>query len=149
MKLEIYNARKGEPISAVLSGDSLIFSASRPIIIQPSEIIKVQTDLVLNLPSGYVLNISTAPELSLRAGELFPGLIAIGCGDSQLSLELPVRNCGRNPLSIMPKQSIAMGHIVAVEVPQIEEFVPAAQESKEPSSNIPQKKNPGIKFEVR
>ncbi|MCI0528056.1 MAG: hypothetical protein L0Y56_11525, partial [Nitrospira sp.] len=117
MKLEIYNARKGEPVGNVLLNDRLVFSASHPVIIQPAEIMKVQTDLVLILPAGYVLNISTAPELSLRAGELFPGLIVIGSGDKRVSLELPVRNCGRNPLSIMPKQPVAIGYTYAVEVP--------------------------------
>lgn len=149
MKLEIYNARKGEPIGNVLVDDRLVFSASHPIIIQPAEIMKVQTDLVLNLPAGHVLNISTAPELSLRAGELFPGLIVIGSRDKFVSLELPVRNCGRNPLSIMPKQPVAVGYVYAVEVPQIEEITPPIENAENLSPNVPQKKNPGIKFEIR
>lgn len=148
MKLEFYNARNGESNEELLQEDRLVFAASRPAIIHSTETVKIQTDLIVKVPSGYVLNISTSPELHARLAEMVPGLMVVSHLDNEKPLEFMVRNSGRNTLTIQPKQSVAVGFVIATEVPEIAEL------EREPTVDVkietePVKKRPTIKFEIR
>jgi len=127
----------------------LIFLAAKPIIIQPSEIMKVQTGLSVRVPFGYVLNISTAPVLAVKAAELFPGLMAVSASEEEVKLELPVRNSGRNSLNLMARQVIAIGHVLKTEEIEIKDFQPQDWRLVSDKESKPQKRNPNIKFEIR
>jgi dUTPase len=149
MKLQIYSTNKDQPHGLRLEEDRLILTASRPSIIQPSEIMKVQTDSFVRVPVGYTLNISTAPELAERAGEIFPGLIVVDSYYGTKSLEVPVRNGGRNPLNLMPGQVVAIGYVTGVSPIEVEEFLPDLGNSKSAKKTGPSRKNPDFKFEIR
>jgi hypothetical protein len=130
-------------------GDCLTFFSSRPAIIQPSEIMKVHTDLQVEVPEGFVLSLSSAPELASRAGEIFPGHLVLTATDGRHPLELSVRNGGRSPLNIMPEQVIAVGTLLQAQPfePEFEELENALPAGRPKSA--PQKKNPDIQFELK
>lgn len=147
MNLEVH--REGDIDTLLYEDGSLVFLAAKPIIIQPSEIMKVQTGLSVRVPYGYVLNISTSSSLSTKAGELFPGLVAISAAEDEVELDLPIRNSGRNPLNIMVGQSLAVGYVVKTEMPEIKDFEPRDWKLVSNNESKPQKKNPNFKFEIR
>lgn len=147
MKLRFANLTKEGSKGAIVSPqlDSVTFYSTTPAIIQPLEIQKVQIGLVCEIPQGYVLNVSTHPKLIDQASEVFPNLLVIDY-NYQGELLVPVRNSGRNPLSLMPNTPIAVGHLVKIEQIEIEGFdyeVPKIQ-----PKSTPQKKNP-FSFEVK
>jgi dUTPase len=150
MRLEFYNARNGEINDEILIEDRLVFAASRPATIHSTEIIKVQTDLVVKVPTGYVLNISTAPELYAKSAELVPSSLAISHLDNEKSLDFFIRNSGRNSINVLPKQVVAVGFVVAVEVPEIGELVRVTPiEVKLDLSPKKKAKVSSIKFELK
>jgi dUTPase len=147
MDLQVHTSEETQTL--LYEDGSLVFLAAKPIIIQPSEIMKVQTGLSVRVPFGYVLNISTAPALSVKAGELFPGLIAVGASITDVELNLPVKNSGRNVLNIMAGQTIAVGHVVKTEEISLKDFEPQDWKVVSNAESKPQKKNPNFKFEIR
>lgn len=147
MELQVHGSNDTETL--LYEDGVLIFLAAKPIIIQSSEIMKVQTGLSVRVPLGYVLNISTAPPLSVKAGELFPGLMAISPSEEEVELNLPVRNSGRNVLNIMAGQTVAIGHVLKTEEVIIKDFEPRDWKLVSDGESKPQKKNPNIKFEIR
>ncbi len=149
MQIDFHNSNKEGLIGAVLVEDKIIFSATRPIIIQSSEIMKVQTDLVIRVENGFVLNISTHPDLAQKGAELFPGLITVDSLARPAPLELPMKNNSRNPLNIMRQDKIAIGYGSEIQKIEIGEFEPELEPSPKNSRSFPQKKNPDINFEVR
>jgi len=147
MKVEFYNTKGKGVDPSLYSQGRFSFKASRPIIVQPSEIMKVQTDLVVRVPEGCILSIVSSHALFRRTGELFPANLVITSMDSDFVLELPIRNCGRNPINIMPEQEIASGFVLASVDVEIGEFDLLAEQSA-PKKSSPQKKNSNIKFEL-
>lgn len=145
MDLQVFT--KDETI--LYEGGALVFLASKPIIVQPSEIMKVITGVSIRVPTGYVINISTAADLAARAAELFPGLIAVSPSEEEIELSFPVRNNGRNPLSIMKGQIVAVGYVVKTEEVNLTISEPQNGKQVSPAESKPQKKNPNIKFEIR
>jgi dUTPase len=147
MDLQVHSSDNTETL--LYEDGVLVFLAAKPIIIQSSEIMKVQTGLSVRVPFGYVLNISTAPALAVKAGELFPGLMAVSWSEQEVELELPVRNCGRNVLNIMSQQTIAIGHVIKTEEVNVKALEPQNWKSVSNAESKPQKKNSNFKFEIR
>lgn len=147
MELQVHGSDNTETL--LYEDGVLVFLAAKPTIVQPSEIMKVQTGLSVRVPFGYVLNISTAPALAIKAAELFPGLMAVSASEQEVELELPVRNSGRNALNIMAGQTLAVGHVVKTEEINIKDFEPQDWKLVSNAESKPQKKNPNIKFEIR
>lgn len=147
MDLQVHTNETSETL--LYEDGILVFLAAKPIIVQPSEIMKVQTGLSVRVPFGYILNISTAPALAVKAAELFPGLMAISASENEVELALPVRNSSRNALNIMAGQTIALGHVVKIEEVSIKDFEPQDWKLVSNAESKPQKKNPNIKFEIR
>lgn len=149
MQIDFHNVNKEGIIGATLVDGKIIFSAVRPIVIQSSEIMKVQTDLVIRVEKGFVLNISTHPDLAQKGAELFPGLITVDSSANSKPLEFPVKNNGRSALNLMRQGIIAVGYSSKVQKIEIGEFQPELEPSSKDSRSTPQRKNPNIKFEVR
>jgi len=110
---------------------------------------KVQTDLLVRVPKGYILTLSTAPELYVKVGELFPASLTIGEHSGDHSLELPVRNCGRDPLNIMPGNPIVVGFLLKTIKPGLSSFNSTVLAERNKPKSKPPKKNSDIKFEIR
>lgn len=147
MELQVHGSDNTETL--LYEDGVLVFLAAKPIIIQPSEIMKVQTGLSVIVPVGYVLNISTAPALFSKAGELFPGLIAVSTSEEEVDLILPVRNSGRNALNVMVGQTLAIGHVIKTEEIAIKDFEPRDPQQASNDGSRPQKRNPDFKFLIR
>jgi len=148
MKIMVGKVRENEPAGLVLAEGVLHFIAAKPTVIQPSEIMKVPINAVVRIPGGVLLNISTSEELASKAGELFPALIALDNMSGDVVLELPIRNSGRNQINLQIGDVVARGHLVPIEFPTIEEFTIQIPNADRPKTR-PQKKNDGIKFEVK
>lgn len=145
---KLSNLNKEGPEGAVVSADAthVTFLSVKPLVIQPSEIQRVQIGVACETPPGCVLHISTCPKLAAQAAEVFPALIVVDHTHSG-ELIIPVRNNGRNPFNLMPGTSIAKGHLVKVETLNVEGFEYVAPKP-EPQQSRPQKKNP-FSFEVK
>lgn len=135
---------KGLTISA--DSDHIILHCVKPIIVQPSEIQKIRIDVGCEVPYGHVLQISTYPKLAEQAAEIFPALTVID-NNYEGELTLAVRNHGRNPLNLMPGTPIAVGHVIKIELLNIEGFEYSSPKPEQ-SASKPQKKNP-FNFEVK
>lgn len=148
MKLRFASLDKEGPKGVTINSelDSVTFYCNKPAVIQPSEIQKIQTGLICEIPQGYVLNINTYPKLIDHASEIFPNLIVID-HNHQGELMVAVRNSGRNPLNLMPNTPIAIGHVVKTEQIELEGFEYKALQSGQKQSK-PQKKNP-FTFEIK
>ena len=133
-------------ITVAESLQHVTFRNLKPVMVQPSEIQRVQIGVACEIPAGYVLQISTYPKLAEQAAELFPALTQVD-HTHEGELLLAVRNHGRNPLNLMPGTPIARGHLVKVEPLELEEFDFEVRKAEVPKSK-PQKKNP-FSFEVR
>lgn len=147
MRLRFASLNKDGPKGLTVSPelDSVTFYCTKPAVIQSSEIQKVQTGLVCEIPQGCVLNISTYPKLIEQASEVFPNLLVID-HKHEGELLIPVRNSGRSPLNLMPGTAIAVGHVIKIEQLELEGFEYEAPKVQPKSK--PQKKNP-FSFEVK
>ena len=152
MKLELYKDNPTSATTTVVEGNRITFGASQPLVIQPGEIMSVQTEMFVRIEDGFVLNISTCREISQRAGELFPGLITIDSEDEILPIQLPIKNSGRSTLHIMPGDRIAVGYVTRAHPIEAGEFVPLSKPGEDTSKRlktVPQKKNSrSVKFEI-
>ncbi len=144
MKLEVAKLNKEGSSGLNVENNILEFSCIKPIIVQPSEIQKIQLACILNIPKGYILNISTSSVLYEKAGEIFPALLTLDHSYND-KVVIPVRNSGRNPLNLMPGMVIAKGYFSKLEKVQTAEM--QAVEISKPVKSKPQRKNP-ISFEV-
>jgi len=144
--LKLADLTKEGPKGVTVSRDMdyVTFNCVTPTIIQPSEIHRIKLGVACDVPGGYVLQISTYPELADKAAEVFPALTVI---DSKHvgELMLAVRNHGRDPLNLMPGTPVAVGRLVKPETFDIEGFEYEAPKAQPKSK--PQKKNP-FSFEV-
>lgn len=129
-------------------GKAIHFSATKPTIIQPLEIMRIPINYVIQIGEGAVLNISTHPNLTDKVGEIFPALITIDDASKEKPLELAVRNAGRNPINLMPGDLIGIGHLVSTENINPEE-IPVDFQVIDKIKSKPPKKNTEVKFEVK
>ena len=127
-------------------GAYVTFNCIRAITVQPSEIQRVKIGVACEIPSGYVLQISTYPQLAEKAVEIFPSLTVMD-STHEGELVLAILNHGRNPLHIMVEDPIAKGHLLKTEQLEIEDFEYEVSRPEADKSR-PQKKNP-ISFEVK
>lgn len=148
MKVYFATVKSSDPGGVSFSGGTLQFTVTKPVVIQPSEIMKVPINSVVKVDPGVVLNISTHPDLAVKVGELFPSLVVLDSSSPEVPLELPVRNAGRNPINLMPGNPVAVGHLVPTENIELEEFSIAVATKDRPKSSPP-KRNKEIKFEVK
>ena len=142
-----FNSETGSP--AVIEDNIFTFSCAKPIIVQPSEIKKVQTGITLQVEPGFVLNIVSAPSIYEHAAEVFPGPYVLDSSVPKKSLEIPIRNHGRNPLHLMIGSVIARGYLTKIAEISIKEIGPVESKKRTMERTRPSKKNTDIKFEVR
>ena len=124
------------------------FAVTRPIIVQPSEIMKVPLNLILGIEKGCTLIINTHPDLADRAAEIFPSSVALNDTTDQRPFELAVRNSGRNPLNLMPGELIGRGHIYPTMEIEPTPFSIELEVPEVPKKSSPSKKNVDVKFEI-
>lgn len=133
----------------VVEGGNVLIYAYGPAIVNPGEIIRVPTNLSLKTEAGYCLIITTHWGLTQRACQMFPALLIIDQNAPDKSLEIPIMNCGRNPLNIMPGQEIAIGKVVAEHPVELTPYEVVRELPKINKKSSPVKKNPNVKFEVK
>ena len=148
MKIGIAKIKENDPLGVENKETFLQFTVTKPIVIQPSEIMKVSINAVLKLEKDTVLFISTAPELSSKVCELFPGLITLNNSLEEIILDLPIRNAGRNQVNLFTGDAIAKGYLIPVESLETIEFQSEISNPDRPKTK-PQKLNSEIKFEVK
>lgn len=144
MNVGYYNKKGTE---AVIKDNIFTFSCSKPVIIQSSEIKKIQTGVTLDIESGYVLTIVSDPNIYNRAAEVFPGPYVIDNNSPKSVLEIPVRNHAGSPLHLMEGAVIARGYLTQIAEINIKEIEPEP-EVKPMRKSTPIKKGSKIKFEV-
>jgi len=152
MKLETYNDTGDLTNPSIEFGENrILFYAARDLIVQPSEIMKVPTDVTIKVPEGFILQLSTHPSLIALASELFPSTIIIGPEDGEYEVIIPVKNNGRNPLTIRSHAAISAGRVLATITTSIEynSFEPKKVQAVAPASSFPQKRNKDVKFEIK
>ena len=141
-----FHSKKGTPPK--VEDDIFSFSCAKPMIIQSSEIKRIQTDVTLEIEPGYVLTIFTEAGLYEKAAEVFPGPYVLDSTTTKQILEIPVRNSAGSPLHLMEGQVIAKGYLTQVAKVEIKEIEPKAERTQMKRTQ-PQKKNTDIKFEVK
>lgn len=147
MKVWIKNT--GKAPGCLKKDKHLLFFCSRPTVIQPSEIIRAQTDTFIKVEQNTIITLVTHSSLSGKACELFPGTIIIDANhDYSKPLEIPLRNCGRNQTNKMPGEPLALGYVSFCEEIELEDLDLSLPSPAEQNS-VPQKKNVGIRFEIK
>jgi len=61
VKINFHKINKDESSSVTNDGDRLLFSIPKPVVVQPLEIIKIKTGVIMKVPLGHVITISTYP----------------------------------------------------------------------------------------
>ncbi|MBD3260982.1 MAG: hypothetical protein GF334_04770 [Candidatus Altiarchaeales archaeon] len=151
MKVYFCKAKENEPGGVDVEERTLYFSAIRPQVIQPSEIMRIPVNVVVKVEDeNGILEIKTHPKLSERVGELFPAMICIDKNSPEVPVEIPIRNSGRSPIHLMPRDPIAIGHVLTTEPIEPEDFHYEAPVKKGPlKRSAPQKRNQDVRFEVK
>lgn len=130
-----------------LENNILIFHSATPAVVQPTEIKRIRTGLVVKVEEGYNLQIVVHPDLQEKDLSVFPGPLVI---DSSFSGELliPLQNNGRGQVNILPREIIAKGFIVKIEEIRL---APLAVEIPTPAQGKtrPQKKDIEFKMHGR
>jgi dUTPase len=146
MNIGFHNKRE---VPANIENNVLIFSCAKPIIIQPSEIRKVQTDITLRVEPGFVLNIISDPNIYSRDAEVFPGTFVLDSSAPEGLLEIPIRNHGKTPLNLMDGALVARGYLSRIVEISIEEITPIGPEKRRRGRIRPAQNTTNVKFEVR
>jgi len=148
VEIHFYQTNKNEAPGAAVAEDVVVFTIPKPTVIQPSEILQIQTGIVMKVPPGYVVTLSTHPALSEKAAELFPGVITVDSYAPETELRLAIRNSGRSQLNLMPGFLFAVGYVSQIHNIEVGEFEPDAIANPQKEKSKPQKKNP-FNFEVK
>lgn len=148
VEIHFYQINKNEAPAAAVADDMMVFSTPKPAVIQPAEILQIQTGIVMKVPPGYVVTLSTHPDLSEKAAELFPGVTTVDSYAPEAELKLAVRNSGRNQLNLMPGALVAVGYVSKIHEIEVGEFEPGIIANPQMGKSKPQKKNP-FRFEVK
>lgn len=146
MNVGFYN-QKGSP--AEIEGNIFTFKCAKPMVVQSSEIKRVQTDITLEIEPGFVLTIFTEPGLYEKAAEVFPGPFVLDSSVPKRVLEIPIQNHSGSPLHLMEGQILAKGYLTQVAEVRIKEIGPVETGRQQMKRTQPQKKNTDIKFEVK
>ena len=124
-----------------IQDDHIIFTNPKPVVIQPSEIIKISMGTAMKLPEGYIGIISTHPRLFGKACELFPSTIIRSARSPDGELELAIRNSGRSQVNLMQGDPIGVGYVSKIQTIDAREFDLDVLKRSELPSTSPQKKN--------
>jgi dUTPase len=146
MNVGFHSKKDAEP---EIEDNIFTFSCAKPIIIQPSEIKKVQTDITLEIDPGFILNIISAPNIYNQAAEVFPGPYVIDQKTPKSILEIPIRNHGRDPLHLMEGSVIARGYLTQVAEIHIKKIEPVTKTRNPVKRGQPSRKGRAVKFEVK
>lgn len=123
--------------------------ASKGMLVQPSEIMKVNTGLSVEMEKGFTLNLVASPELQDKGMAVFPGpLVLYSSHDAELFV--PMQNQGRQQVNILPGDLIVHGIVTRLEDVQLAQVdpKPVAVPKKSPKKIKPER-NPNIKFEIK
>jgi len=148
VEIQFYKLTKNETPSVAATEDKFVFSVPKPTVIQPAEIIKIQTGLVVKVPKGFVLTLSPHPDLSEKAADLFPSIITVDSYAPEKELALAVRNSGRNQLNLLAGFPFAVGYVSEIRNIETGDFEPDVIKNPVRDQSRPQKKNP-FSFEVK
>jgi dUTPase len=129
--------------------DVFVFTCNKPTEIQPGEIKKVPTGVVLTVDRGYVVNVTTHPALAEKVGQLFPACVTLTYDEPEEYLTFAVHNGGRNPFRLMPGDPIARGFAAPIEPVEKDTYTPKVQEPVKMERSTPQRRNADIQFEVK
>jgi dUTPase len=152
MKLGIAKIDKQGPDGTKVQGNFLEFVCAKPVIIQSQEILKVFPKVVVDLESGFVLNVSTHPKLAERGAEIFPSLIVLD-EDCRGEFVIPIKHHGRDPLHLMLGDPVAKAYVsqtekISVVKFDLEETVDSIfVEKSKPQKN--QEERDRFKFEIK
>ena len=97
MKVYFDKLKKNEPEGVIWKDRNICFVATRPVIIQPTEIMKVSLNLALKIEENCIIVISTHPNLYSKAAEIFPATLVLDPTVKDTPVELAERKIGRNP----------------------------------------------------
>jgi dUTPase len=142
-----FNDKHGYPPK--LEDNIFTFVCAKPMIVQPSEIKRVPTDVSLEIAEGYVLTLYTPSSLFEHAAEIFPGPYVLDSTADKRILEVPIRNVAGSALHLMEGQVIAKGYLTQVAEVSIKEIEPVQDGRQKMKRTTPQKKNTDVKFEVK
>jgi hypothetical protein len=148
IKVEFCQTGKDTKAYVGIQGDHIIFTNPKPVVIQPSEIIKISMGTAMKLPEGYIGIITTHPRLSGKACELFPSAVIRSARSPDAELELAIRNSGRNQVNLMQDEPIGVGYISQIQTIDARELDIEVLKKSELPSTSPQKKNP-FNFEIK
>ncbi len=126
-----------------------IFTAAKSVEIQPGEIKKVPTGVVLRVEKGYAVHLTTHPLLIEKIGQLFPASSMLTNDSPEDYIFLMVQNSGRNPFLIRPGDALSRGFVTPIEPVDTENYTPETPAKSEVSRSRPQRRNAEIEFEVK
>jgi dUTPase len=130
------------------SGEVIVLNPCTSVELQPSEIKKVKTGLVLDIPSGYIFSVFSHPSLVDQDVEVFTGQLFFN-ESFKGELIIPLKNSGRNQINLQPAHPIALGSLSKVENIHVEEFVSAAAGNRNSQGTSAERRGNRIKFEVK
>ena len=146
MNIGVYSKKN---IDLKIDDNIITFTCSKPMVIQSSEIKRVQTDIMLEIESGFILTIFTEPSIYEMAAEVFPGPYILDSGSPKKMLEIPIRNNAGSPLHLLENAVIARGYLTEISKVSVKEIEPVQETKSSRKKSTPAKRNTDIKFEVR
>lgn len=149
MELEFQRLRTDVVGFRYLGNGCVVFQATKPTIIQPSEIMKISAAVILDIPENFILSISTHSFLYEKAAQIFPSVFVLDMNSPKKEIFIPVLNQGRNQLNIMPENPLAVGYLTEVPNLTVSQTQLLASQDKNSQPSRPQKKNADIQFEIK
>lgn len=135
-------------LGVTFENSSLYFSVIKPLIIQPSEIENVLTNVIIKTEEGMSLYVTAHSELFKRKGELFPSVLFLDSTVEENPLILSVHNKGQDALNLIPGQKFAQGRLVLLENIEPESFS-ISRETTKFNKNKTEKNNKEIRFNLK
>lgn len=127
-----------------IENNILTFNCIKPIIIQPTEIKRIKTGLIVEIEKNYILQIGIHTVLQEKNISIVPGILTINSSYNE-ELFISIQNKGRGQVNVFVGDAIATGTVIKIEeVEIIESEIEKIKRSQE--KNIPQKKD--IEFKI-
>lgn len=123
--------------------------ASKGMQVQPSEIMRANTGMSVEIEKGFAFHITASPDLREKGLAVFPGpLVVYSSHDAELFV--PLQNEGRQQVNILPGDLIAHGVVTKLEEIQLVQVEPKpiAVPKNSPKKTKPER-NPNVKFEIK
>lgn len=148
VKIEFGKSSGGANSSITFSETKAVIAVSKPVIIQPSEIIAIRTKTIVKIPEDYYLSIVTSPGLIQKFGELLPSSIIIN-SEQDYPLEMGIRNNHKDPIQLMVNEVIGIGYLNKIQKIEAQELTISDEELEQLRRNTrPQRKNPNFHFDL-